>query len=303
MASDTFTFLGTGSMIDLVIAAAGGPTNGVWTNASGGTWSTAGNWSTAVPGGAAATGQDTATFSTPPTSSTATVTLDSSRSLAGIGFNTSGGSGYAIAAAASTCTLTLANTLTNTATISNSGGGQTISAPIILGDKLSVTASTGSALTIAGSITESSPDMSLSVSGGGALILSGTDRYTGGTNVAGSTLALAEASALPTTGLLTIGSGGRLVLGGGAGIGELLGASSPISSGAIALSAAASISPTIESTSGNMATLGGAVPASLQGGAGSAVGGSAAAVPEPGTLALLAVAVLSLAAVALRKRG
>ena len=101
---------------------------------------------------------------------------------------------------------------------------------------------------------------------------------------------------------MTIGSGGRLVLGGGAGIGALLGASSPISSGAIALSAAASISPTIESPSGNMATLGGAAPASLQNGAGSAVGGSAAAVPEPGTIALLLAGLSMLAGAVWRRR-
>ena len=91
-------------------------------------------------------------------------------------------------------------------------------------------ASTGSALTIAGSLSETVADTTLSVSGGGALILSGTDQYTGGTTVNAATLALTSSNALPTSGLLTIGSGGRLVLGGGAGIGALLGASSPISS-------------------------------------------------------------------------
>ena len=45
-----------------------------------------------------------------------------------------------------------------------------------------------------------------------------------------------------------------------------------------------------------MATLGGA-PSLSQGGGGSAVGGSAAAVPEPGTLALLAVGAIGLVGV------
>ena len=96
-------------------------------------------------------------------------------------------------------------------------------------------ASAGSALTIAGSLSETVADTSLSVSGGGALILSGTDHYTGGTTVNAAALAVTSSSALPSSGLMKIGSGGRLVLGGGAGIGALLGASSPISSGAIAL--------------------------------------------------------------------
>ena len=63
------------------------------------------------------------------------------------------------------------------ATISNSGGNHTIAAPIILGSNLSVTATAGSALTIAGAISESSRG-TLSVSGGGELVLSGTDTYT-----------------------------------------------------------------------------------------------------------------------------
>ena len=122
------------------------------------------------------------------------------------------------------------------------------------------------------------------------LTLSGTNTYTGGTTVSGGTLDIAAPSALAGSGLVTIAAGGRLVLGSGAGIGALLAASSPASSDAVALSAAASVPATIggyESASGNMATLGGAPPLS-QGGGGSAVGGTAAAVPEPGTIALLA---------------
>ena len=100
---------------------------------------------------------------------------------------------------------------------------------------------------------------------------------------------------------MTIAAGGRLVLGSGAGIGALLAASSPVTSDAVALSGAASIPATIESTSGNMATLGDA-PALLSGGAGIAVGGSAAAVPEPGTLALVAAGTMALAAAAVRRK-
>ncbi len=50
-----------------------------------------------------------------------------------------------------------------------------------------------------------------------------------------------------------------------------------------------------------MATLGGA-PSLSQGGGGSAVGVTAAAVPEPGTLALLAAGLLASLAYAWRKR-
>ena len=250
-----------------------------------------------VPGGHA---QDTAVFGTVSTSG-GTVTLNGSESLSSLGFNNAGGASFTIVPVG-TSTLTLANT-NGTATISNSGGSHTITAPIALASNVSnlnVSASTGSALTIAGSLSETAAGTSLSVSGGGTLILSGTDNYTGGTTVNGSTLAVTAASALPTTGLLTIGGGGRLVLDGGPGIGALLGASSPVILGAVALTAA-SVPATIESSPGNMATLGGA-PAISQGVAGSAVGGSVAAVPEPGTLTLLGVCAVGLMVYAGRRR-
>ena len=164
---------------------------------------------------------------------------------------------------------------------------------------LTVAPSAGST-TFAGNITS---NVALSLSGSGELTLSGTNAYTGGTTVSGGTLDIATPSALAGSGLVTIAAGGRLVLGSGAGIGALLAASSPAGSDAVALSGAAVPATLGGPQSGyeNMATLGGA-PASSQGGAGSAVGGAAAAVPEPGTLALLAAGAVVLAAFVRRKR-
>ena len=71
----------------------------------------------------------------------------------------------------------------------------------------------------------------LTKTGPGTVTLSGTNTYTGETTISGGTLAIATASALPSSGLIMIGGGGRLVLGGGSGIGALLGVSSPATSG------------------------------------------------------------------------
>ncbi len=204
-AGDGYGLVNAGNVIDLVISASGSQAiNGTWNTNGSGTWSTSGNWSGGVPG----SGQDTAVFGTALTSGTATVTLDGSRSLASLGFSTTGGNSYVVVASGAS-TLTLANTLTSTAALSNSGGNHAINAPIVLGSNLSVTATTGSALTIAGGISESSPSTSLSVSGGGEVILSGTDTYTGGTNVSAATLAITSASALSSTGVVTLSGGGQ----------------------------------------------------------------------------------------------
>ena len=153
---------------------------------------------------------------------------------------------------------------------------------------LTVAPSSGSTTTFAGDIIGRN---ALALSGSGELTLSGTNTYYGGTTVSGGTLDIAAPSALAGSGLVTIAAGGRLVLGSGAGIGALLAASSPAGSDAVALSAASSIPATLggnESASENMAL--NDAPTLPSGVAGIAVGGAAAAVPEPGTVVLLIVA-------------
>ena len=221
LAGDKFTIMadsGSTNYLDFVIS-----TDGTWIQSGSGTWSSSGNWANNnVPGG---TALDSAVFGPALTSGTATVILDSSRSLSSLGFSTTGGASYLISPSG-TSTLTLSNTGSAAAAISGSGGNHTVGAAITLGSNLSVSVTGGSVLTIAGGIGESGGNRSLSLSGGGELMLGGTDTYTGGTTISNGTLGMTTASALPSSGLVTIGSGGRLVLGGGSGIGALLGASS-----------------------------------------------------------------------------
>jgi autotransporter-associated beta strand protein len=109
---------------------------------------------------------------------------------------------------------------------------------------------------------------SLTTVGSGTLTLTASNSYTGGTTVASGTLAAQNAAAIPSGSLLEIDAGGSLVLGmtGSAyieGFGQIAG--SPLGSQATGAS-------------------GGAMPPAAGG------SGKINAVPEPGTLALLAAA-------------
>ena len=172
---------------------------GQWLTNGSGTWSAGANWAGGQP-------QAAAVFGSSLTSGTATVTLDTSATLSSLSFSTTGANSYVISVS-STGKLTLTNS-GGAATISDAGGDDRINAPIVLQSNLSVSATTGSALTIAGGIAASGESCSLSLSGGGELILSDTDTYTGGTTIAVGILEVANADALPAGARLTVGAGG-----------------------------------------------------------------------------------------------
>ncbi len=175
--------------------------NGQWNHNGSGTWSGTANWTGGkVPGAP----QDTADFGSAVTSSTATVTLDNVVSLASFAFSASGGKSYLFNPSYA-CALILSNTA-GPATISDGGGNNTIAVPITLGSNLSVSASPGSALTIAGAISESGGSHSLTLSGGGELILSGSNSYTGGTTVDAGALIVTNNEAIVDGTSLTVGN-------------------------------------------------------------------------------------------------
>ena len=110
-----------------------------------------------------------------------------------LSFSTTGGGSYTITTSSgdTTSALTLSNGgLGGTATVTNSGGNQTIAAPIILGSNLAVSVALGSSLTFSGPISESSTGTNLTVSGSGSgvVIFSGTNSYSGSTTVSSGTL-------------------------------------------------------------------------------------------------------------------
>ena len=195
------------------------------------------------------------------------MTIDTGNVAVGtLTFDNPGGGSYTIAANSS-YTLTLASGTTGiAATLSNSGGSQFITAPVVLGSNLAVSTTAGSMLTISGRI---SGAFSLTESGGtGTLVLSDSDTYSGGTTLSAGLLDIGNAHALGS---------GRLTISGGS-IGNTSGSALTLSnnvqtwsgnfafvgpndlnlgSGTVTLSA----SPTVTVTSNNL-TVGGAISGS-----------------------------------------
>ncbi len=181
---------------------------GVWTAGVGGTfpWDLGGNWQGGVAPDAVG---DTAVLGAAVSNGTATITLDAARTVSSLTFSPGTGGSYDLSGSGAS-SLQLANS-GSSASISVASGASAIDAPVVLGDNLNVTAAGGTGLTITGPISEIGGSRSLTLSGGGSLILSGTNTYTGSTIVSAGTLLINSANALAGGGSLTIGAGGTFI--------------------------------------------------------------------------------------------
>ena len=179
-----------------------------WAHSGGGSWNLPGNWNgNQVPGGSV---PDTVTFGNVIGSRTATVTLDGSWAVGSLTFNTSGGGSYTISRSAGDTT----STLMLTGSVTNSGGNHTIAAPVVLGSNVTVSTTAGSSLTISGPVSESTVGSSLTKTDAGALILAGSNIYSGGTTLDAGTLVAANGSNGSATGSGTVTlNGGTLASG------------------------------------------------------------------------------------------
>jgi autotransporter-associated beta strand protein len=282
-----YVFSDTGGSLDLAVTSIGPTTvSGTWANTASGpwSWSTSGNWSgNQVP----TSTNDTALFGSALSSGTATVYLDGNRTLSGLTFNNTNGS-YAIATS-NGGNLTLVAT-SGAVTLANSGGSHSISASVALGSNLNVTTAVGSKLAISGPVTQVNAGTSLSLSGSGTLVLSGSDSYSGGTTVNSGTLDVNSAQALPTTGVVVVGRNGRVVLGNITGAAEMI-AASPLTSESISLASV----PAVSSVDSSVAVLASSPAVQVSVPTGAPVSGGPAAVPEPGTVLLLLVGAAALA--------
>jgi fibronectin-binding autotransporter adhesin len=187
---------------------------GVWTTNGGGTWGTTetitpANWQAngGIPGITPGfTTTDSALFGTALTSGSATVTLSgASPFLNNITFaDTNANTSYTLAQGGSGI---IHMDSTGTATIVNSNGNNTISAPVEFDSAVAASVATSDTLTLSGNITQTGTQ-SLAISGPGTTILSGSNNYSGGTTInSGSTFITNTSGSALGSGPLTVTAG------------------------------------------------------------------------------------------------
>jgi autotransporter-associated beta strand protein len=195
-----YSFSFSGGSLDLTVGNAG-----VWTASGSGSWGLSSNWQSGIiPGGTL----DGATFGNTIGSSSATVTLDGSRTVGALAFSNTAGS-YTLSRSNNdtTSSLTLDNS-GGAAIVSSVGNNDTIAVPITLAGNVSFAPSAGSTLTVSGAISGAASN-TLSVGGGGRVVLTASNTYSGGTTINGGTLQLGD-------GVATNGSvAGSIVVNGG----------------------------------------------------------------------------------------
>ena len=181
---------------------------GAWTATSGttGSWKKGDNWLNAtVPTSGTAAATFAGTLGTP-----IRVTLDGNQSAGPLVFDVSGTNGFTLSQGSGGGALTLGTSAGASITVVS--GRHSISAPIVLAGSLAVSTSAGGFLDLSGNVSQATGvSAALTLSGGGELILSGTNSYSGGTTVDSGTLYVTNSSALPNGTSLTVGAGGVFI--------------------------------------------------------------------------------------------
>ncbi len=190
-----FTYTMSGYSVTTFALTAGSAS--VWSAAVSGSWSAAGNWTGGVPNAIGAIAVINAS-----TTAALTITLDKPQTVGLLELGNSAGAtvGY-------TASGTGANTLTfnnagNGATIAVTDGSHTINAPVVLADNLQVTGNNSGWTLSFGTASSITGGYGLTMSGNGALVLSGQNTYTGVTTLAGGILNLRSAEHAGTSGPL-----------------------------------------------------------------------------------------------------
>ena len=218
-AGDNQSLPGADPLGTLVVSITGNVYSGKaqWNTASG-SWGNSGNWKDTVGGGPSGApgvsgyATDTATFGPAVSNGSIVVTLDAaSPVLSNLVFSNSNAS-YLIQPGTGNSALTLTGTDgSSPAAVTVISGTHSVAAPIVSGSDL-VVSSSGS-LTLSGSVSDGGLAKSLTLDGGGTLVLSGTGSYTGGTMVEAGTLIVTSDAAIANGTNLTLGADATPIFG------------------------------------------------------------------------------------------
>jgi uncharacterized repeat protein (TIGR03803 family) len=195
------TELGGANQLGSIFSLTPATVNGVWSSAGGGSWGVSGNWSgNSMPVRAG----DSATFGSAITAPS-TVTLDGAWTVGSVIFNNS--NSYTVAAGTDPLgnagSLNLDNGSAD-ASVTDSGGTHSITAPVILTSNVTLTVVNSSdSLQLTGPI---SGVGSVTTNGNGTVTLGGINTYAGVTTAASGSLIISAAGALPSGSNLTIGT-------------------------------------------------------------------------------------------------
>jgi autotransporter-associated beta strand protein len=184
-------------------------------NSTTGYWATPANWKDTVGGGSSEPpglsgfATDTATFGPNAFSGIVVVALNSaSPVLSNLIFSSSDTSYLIYQTGTKGLTLTSSDGI-SPAAVTVTSGTHTVNASILLKSNLVVSDSGN--LTFSENISDGGLVKSLTLDGGGELILSGNNTYTGGTNVTAGTLIITTNTAIANGTSLTIGAGGTFI--------------------------------------------------------------------------------------------
>jgi autotransporter-associated beta strand protein len=178
----------------------------LWAGTGNGSWNVASNWSTGfVPKGAT---YEAALIA--PTVIGVNVTLDVPQTIGQLTFgnSASGNAGYTLSTG-SAGSLTFSNSGSNSL-LTVMSGSHVISVPVILTGGLTVTPSTGAAVSFAGVVSQSSGSQSITINGQGTLVLSGSNTFSGGATVSSGTLQIGAGGASGTPGPTSVSDFGTL---------------------------------------------------------------------------------------------
>ena len=205
------------STLFLTCAPGAFATSGTWNVDAASSWGTATNWTGSVMPGAAA--GDTAAFSKDITAAR-TITLDGVRTLGSLTIGDPGSTYYAYTLSAGTGGQLVFNNNASGATLSYTvtanTAANTISAPVVLNDNLTINSAVANASnptqTLSGIISDGSgAAYSISKTGAGLITLSGANTYRGGTTISSGKITASNVSSFGP-GDVGVSSGGQAYL-------------------------------------------------------------------------------------------